>query len=195
MALPPICAVVAMCKPSKGIGFRGDLPWGGKLPKELKHFSRITSNTADPSKQNAVIMGRRTWDSIPKARKPLPRRLNIVLSTTMTPDSLPKDVLLAKSFDEALLMTQQIGSGDSDQKPIETLMVIGGSQVYATALEHASMDRLYLTEISSNFECDTFLQFDEHNFVEVEDATVTPELQEENGIEYRFRVLKKIHKK
>lgn len=68
--------IVAATK-SNGIGQNGHLPW--KLSKELKYFARVTSD-APEGKQNAVIMGRNTWESIPTKFRPLPKRLNIVLS-------------------------------------------------------------------------------------------------------------------
>lgn len=54
------------------------MPW--KLPKDMAHFKHITSTTNDGKLQNAVIMGRKTWESIPSKFRPLPGRVNIVLS-------------------------------------------------------------------------------------------------------------------
>lgn len=60
-----------------GIGIRGGLPWD--LPTDRRHFQSITSR-ALPGKRNAVIMGRRTWESLPPRFRPLPHRLNVVLT-------------------------------------------------------------------------------------------------------------------
>jgi dihydrofolate reductase len=68
--------IVAATK-ANGIGTNNSLPW--RLPKELKYFSRVTSNAVD-GQQNAVIMGRSTWESIPKKNRPLSNRYNIILS-------------------------------------------------------------------------------------------------------------------
>lgn len=70
--------IVAACGPRLGIGKNGQLPWN--LPKEMKHFARMTTDTTDASLRNAVIMGRKTWESIPAKFRPLRRRLNVVLS-------------------------------------------------------------------------------------------------------------------
>lgn len=61
-----------------GIGKAGTMPW--KLPGDMAYFKELTMRTADPAKQNAVVMGRKTWESIPPKFRPLPGRVNVVLS-------------------------------------------------------------------------------------------------------------------
>ena len=70
--------VVAMDE-ERGIGKQGTLAW--RLPADLKHFKEITTEVKDMKKQNAVIMGRKTWESLPEKFRPLPQRLNIVVTT------------------------------------------------------------------------------------------------------------------
>ena len=70
--------IVAACGKSLGIGLNGELPW--RLKSEMKYFSETTTKTKDPSKINAVIMGRKTWESIPMKFRPLKNRYNIILS-------------------------------------------------------------------------------------------------------------------
>ena len=81
--------VVAVCK-NMGIGMDGGLPW--KLSEDLKHFRRTTEN-------GTVIMGRKTWDSIPEKYRPLKNRKNIVLSTN---PNLSPDCVITTSLEEAL---------------------------------------------------------------------------------------------
>lgn len=76
-ALPCYSIVVAATR-SGGIGLDGKIPW--RLPKDMAFFKSVTSATADASKMNAVIMGRRTWASLPPKFRPLKGRLNVVLS-------------------------------------------------------------------------------------------------------------------
>lgn len=76
--------IVAATK-ANGIGINNSLPW--HLPKDMKYFSQVTSNAAD-GQQNAVIMGRKTWESIPKKHRPLSNRYNIVLSRNPNYDLL-----------------------------------------------------------------------------------------------------------
>ncbi|KAI8473775.1 MAG: thymidylate synthase/dCMP hydroxymethylase domain-containing protein, partial [Monoraphidium minutum] len=66
-----------------GIGKDGGMPW--KLSGDLAYFRQLTSRTSDPAKRNAVIMGRKTWESIPERHRPLPGRLNIVLTRAAPP--------------------------------------------------------------------------------------------------------------
>src|ERR1700692_3001843 len=68
--------IVAATK-SNGIGQNAHLPW--RLPKEMAYFAQVTSNAPDRH-TNAVIMGRNTWESIPKKFRPLKNRVNIVIS-------------------------------------------------------------------------------------------------------------------
>jgi len=74
----PSLTIIVAATASNGIGLLGKLPW--RLPKEIKYFAQVTSH-APEGLQNAVIMGRNTWESIPKKFRPLPGRLNVVITT------------------------------------------------------------------------------------------------------------------
>ena len=74
----PFQVVVAATKDEMGIGFEGGLPW--RLPKDMAYFKAVTAQVSEPGTRNAVIMGRKTWESIPSKFRPLPGRLNVVLS-------------------------------------------------------------------------------------------------------------------
>lgn len=75
--LTPINIIVAMDSRG-GIGKNGKLPW--KLPKDMAYFHKLTTTTVDPKKINAVLMGRKNWESIPSKFRPLKGRINVVLS-------------------------------------------------------------------------------------------------------------------
>ena len=70
--------IAAACGKSLGIGVNGELPW--RLKSEMKYFASTTTKTKDSVKKNAIVMGRKTWESIPLKFRPLKNRLNIVLS-------------------------------------------------------------------------------------------------------------------
>jgi dihydrofolate reductase len=71
-------SIVVAAAANSGIGRAGQLPW--RLPGDLAFFKRVTSQVTGAGR-NAVIMGRKTWDSIPSKFRPLPGRLNIVISS------------------------------------------------------------------------------------------------------------------
>jgi dihydrofolate reductase len=76
--------IIAAVDKNFGIGKNNQLPWN--LPKEYEHFVSLTTSTNEPGKLNAVIMGRKCWESIPEKFRPLKGRVNIVLSRTMKPE-------------------------------------------------------------------------------------------------------------
>ncbi len=72
--------MIAAADRKGGIGVNGTLPW--HPPREQEYFQRVTTQVQDPAHRNAVIMGRKTWESIPDEHKPLPGRVNIVVSVS-----------------------------------------------------------------------------------------------------------------
>ena len=114
------------------IGRDNDLPWRGKLPADMKHFKDITMN-------HPVIMGRKTYDSIPPKYRPLRGRTNIVL--TRRDDYVPSGAFVAGSLEEAVA---RCGS--------EQVFILGGAEVYTIALPLT--DEIYLTLIHQDFEGD-----------------------------------------
>ena len=115
------------------IGKDGVMPW--HLPEDLAHFKRTTLN-------HPVIMGRKTWDSLPPRFRPLPGRTNIVV--TRQADWSEIGARPAPSLPEALQFCEQS----------DCLWVIGGAQIYAQALPLA--DELVITDIDADFEGDAF---------------------------------------
>jgi dihydrofolate reductase len=115
------------------IGNNNTLPW--HLPEDLAHFKRTTLGCP-------VIMGRKTWDSLPPKFRPLPGRLNIVVSRD--PAWHAAGALHASSIDAALALCP----------PGSDAWVIGGAQIYAQALPLASS--VVITEIDRVFEGDAF---------------------------------------
>ena len=113
------------------IGQDGILPW--HLPEDLAHFKAITLG-------GAVIMGRRTWDSLPERFRPLPDRTNIVV--TRQADWESEGVRTADSIDDALAQ-----AGDLP------VWVIGGAEIFALTIDRA--DTLDVTEIDSDIPGDT----------------------------------------
>ena len=121
------------------IGKDGRMPW--HLPEDLAHFKRTTLG-------HPVIMGRKTWDSLPPKFRPLPGRVNLVISSqAATRDILSQNrAQPTQNLREALSICEQMGSPE--------VWVIGGAQIYAQALPLAH--QLVVTEIDAEFEGDAF---------------------------------------
>lgn len=115
------------------IGKDNTIPW--QLPEDMAHFKRTTLGCP-------VIMGRKTWDSLPPRFRPLPGRANVVI--TRQPDWSEAGAEPASSLADALKLCSQS----------EEVWVIGGAEIYAQAEPLA--DRIEVTEIAQDFEGDAF---------------------------------------
>ncbi|CAH1101981.1 unnamed protein product [Psylliodes chrysocephalus] len=173
--------IAAACE-NMGIGKNNNLPW--KLKSEMDYFSRMTSKTIDPTKKNVVIMGRKTWDSIPTKYKPLQNRINFVLSRSNLDLKNCKDVYASNSLESCIEKLED----NAFKSVYETVWVIGGRHIYEAALKSDSFHRLYLTKILKTFDCDTFFPPLPTNLKKVSDPDVPEELQTENGIDYTYNV-------
>lgn len=171
-------SVIAACCQNRGIGVNNKLPW--KLKNEMNYFTRITTS-ADNLKKNAVIMGRKSWFSIPSKYRPLAERVNLVLSRTLSEVPSNCDGVydnLYKALEAASSMAN-----------IDKIFVIGGGQVYEEAIKLPECRHIYLTTIDAHFECDAFFpEIDMSKYVEIESDQVPKDIQEENGIKYRFHI-------
>jgi len=151
-----INAVVAVER-NQGIGFEGSMPWP-RLSKDLQWFKKLTSN-------QIVIMGSTTWKSL--GCKPLPNRINVVLSRTHNYSGQGAADHTFSNPDTAIVFC-------GNEYPDNEIFIIGGSAVYK---EYTGfIDRYYVTEIDAEYQCDTFFNLDyvKKNFTKVkEHATVT----------------------
>ena len=138
-------SIIVAVDEKMGIGKCNALPW--RLSGDMQHFKDVTLPCAC-GQRNAVIMGRKTWESLPERYRPLPGRLNVVLSVTSTSLWLP-GVVGASSLEQAL----ELLSGMND---VADIFVIGGGRVFAQAIQHRDCNRIYLTRIKGDFSCDVF---------------------------------------
>jgi len=130
--------IVAMAEDSRVIGLDGDMPW--KLGADLKRFKKYTSG-------HTVVMGRKTWESIPEKFRPLPNRHNIVL-TRQESYEVPTGVDVCGSLEEAIAAHGNLGGEHGD------LWVIGGEGVFAEVLPQA--DKVYATLVQYDGPGDTY---------------------------------------
>lgn len=146
-AAPPLSLeLVVAADQNNGIGVDGDLPW--HLPGDMKYFKGLTSGDG----HNAVIMGRKTWQSIPQRFRPLPQRWNWVLSRGQF--ELPAEARLAHSLTETVA---KLEAERQSGRRVDHAFVIGGGQIYAEALRSGLCSRIYLTRVFAEFDCDAFL--------------------------------------
>ena len=155
--IKPFSCVVAYCRANNGIGNNGTLPWP-YLKADMRHFVDVTSSlepltmnsvdnaktqllfnsrlraklveqpTADEGKRNAIIMGRKTWESIPESKRPLKDRINVVLTRSddfQIADS--ENVMVFKDFETAL-------SNLSQNLSVNEIFVIGGNSLFELAM-------------------------------------------------------------
>jgi dihydrofolate reductase len=185
MTDPKLDLIVA-CDQNRGIGKNGQLPW--RLPADMKYFAQTTSLKQDHDPDNVVIMGRKTWQSIPEKFRPLKNRCNIVLtrdpeahSLLLGPESKKEreknKVYFADSLDAAF--DQAVNKFQTKK-----CFVIGGASVYSQAIEHSACDLLYLTEIEAIFDCDVFFPAFMDKFV----ARSKSEQYMEDEITYSFKI-------
>jgi dihydrofolate reductase len=169
-------SIIAAADKKMGIGIKNGLPW--RLKGDMKYFSDTTTKTST-GKINAVIMGLNTWLSLPEKHRPLPLRINVVLSFEK-PD-LPENVYWAESFEDAFEKLSAV-------KGLDQVFVIGGASIYRQAIERPECERVYLTEVEGEFNCDVFFpQIPLDRFKKNEES----EVNEESGIKYRFSVFSK----
>ena len=138
-------ALIVAIDQNNAIGKDNQLLW--HLPKDLSFFKNVTSG-------NAIIMGRKTFESIGKA---LPNRRNIVISTQK--DLQYAGAEISSSLNAAI---ELVGNADG--------YIIGGGSIYEQSL--TLVDRLYITKVAANFEADTFfptINWDEWTLISKED--------------------------
>ncbi|XP_052194423.1 bifunctional dihydrofolate reductase-thymidylate synthase-like isoform X2 [Diospyros lotus] len=144
--------VVVAATRNMGIGKDGKLPWS--LPLYLKFFKDLTLTTLAPVKKNAVIMGRKTWDSIPLEHRLLPNYLNVVLTRSGSFDiATEENVVICGSIASALELLAAFPYCLS----IEKVFVIGGGQILREMLNAPECDAIHIAEIERNIVCDTFI--------------------------------------
>jgi dihydrofolate reductase len=162
----PLSLIAALAE-NRVIGIDNRMPW--HLPGDFKYFKAVTLG-------KPIIMGRKTWDSL---GRPLPGRLNLVVSRQ--PGLRLEGAEVFASLDEAIARA----NAWAKEQGVQELMLIGGAQLYAQALEQGRVDRLYLTRVALQPEGDAwFPAFDEAQWRLSSDQ---PQV-EEGRPPYRFEV-------
>lgn len=143
-------AIIAAVDNNLGIGLKNTLAWN--ITHDLKNFSRVTASIPKPGYMNAIIMGRKTWESLNPQKRPLENRLNIVLTSSK---NLPKELIcdpkmnpfvrVCRSLNLALEMCEKLKDGGMPEENkilLKNVFVIGGSAVYEEAIKNSLCERV-----------------------------------------------------
>ena len=130
--------IVAAADLNNGIGLNNKLPWYN--PDDLKWFSKITKG----NKKNVIIMGKNTWNGLPK--QPLPDRENIILSTT---EEFNGETYKSFASEERLWNYVR-------EREFEDVWIIGGGKVYEYFINKPYITGVYISRIKEEYNCDTF---------------------------------------
>lgn len=154
-----------------GIGKNGNLPW--KLPEDLKNFKKLTSFKDPEGREPAIIMGSKTWESLPF--RPLPGRTNVIISNTY---KYIKGAEIFTGLGTAIITL-------CARECYSDVFVIGGAGIYAEAITNPLLKSLMVTEVQGDFECDRFFpEYDKHSWDIIETGNWLP--SEVTGTNYRF---------
>ena len=166
-AQPPLTHIVAATA-KNGIGRNGGLPWP-MLKKEMAYFARVTKRVpssferkgGNSELQNVVVMGRKTWESIPPKFRPLKDRTNLIISRQSVDAFGPphQDVVVASSIEKGL-HALSARSSDSTLKPSGRVFIIGGGSIYDAALKLPNEQNILLTRVFNHYDCDTDFPID-----------------------------------
>lgn len=132
-----------VCCDAKGnIGKEGGLPWDGHFVHDMRNFTDLTTG-------NGVVMGRKTWESLPERHKPLKGRQNYVISNTLPREAMGMNCSVYPSLDLVIAGAKQDG--------VRELWVIGGESVYAEAMQNVQvMTDIWVTIVNKVYpDCDT----------------------------------------
>jgi len=156
-------SIIVAASTNNVIGKENGLPW--RLPTDMKFFK-------DKTQGHTVIMGRKSWDSIPAKYRPLPNRINVVMS---------RDETLKLDCDLVSSNLQNVINYFTEQSSDDELFIIGGGELYKQAFPMAT--KLYLTRVLAEVEGDTYLEgFNPEEWT----LKSTSEVLTENGFEFVF---------
>ena len=206
--------VVAYTFNKQGIGKNGELPW--KIPEDMAHFKNITTSREE-NYFNIVVMGRKTWESIPDTFKPLENRFNIILSNNehyrLEQNTNYKCGTINKNNNTGVYFTNWDNFINTDYLQIEqnfnklycnnenhitnkfNYYIIGGEEIYKKALATNLNIKIHVTEIypinKKEIECDTFFPIIQQNNVFITNVSPfqTSKNKDDNGNPYLYRFI------
>jgi dihydrofolate reductase len=179
-------SVIVAADKNNGIGKNNTLPWA--LKADMKYFKEVTSKATFSTERNVVIMGKNTWFSIPEKFRPLPNRLNVVISKQMTFSPSSSELTNEENLWFSSTFETALKSINIRNSLFDKIFVIGGGQLYKEAFIHPDCSEILLTRIDADYNCDVFVPEIPNDFCLV---SSTP--QEENSIKFSFETYRKIN--
>lgn len=163
------------------IGHQGTMPW--HLPEDLAYFKQVTSGAP-------VVMGRKTWESLPERFRPLPGRTNIVVTSDpeRATEITAQGALTATDLDAGVALAQEQAAGVSS-----AVWILGGGKIYADAIDRGIAQLAAVTQINAKYDGDTYAP--SLNPQQWELVAATPEsgfAEAANGLGYRFETYRRI---
>jgi dihydrofolate reductase len=158
----PYFTVIVAISSNNGIGKEGKLPWN--ISEDMAFFKDITTTITLPERQNVVIMGRKTFESM--NMRPLKSRFNICVTKTLKQEDFMNytNMAIVNEFDDALRLALTVNS--------EKIFVIGGSQIYNEAIRHGKCGEVICNEIAGDYDCDTFFATLDPNMYDEPEVTI-----------------------
>ena len=141
--------IVAICE-NNGIGYNNSLPWN--IKEDLKIFSKLTRG----NNNNAIIMGRNTFESLPNNF--LPKRDNLILSSSIIIDEKRENNII-KTFNNIDSIIEFCNS-----KNYQEVWIIGGQLIYESFLRKNIVNKLFITKINKKYLCDKFFYYNEKDW-------------------------------
>ena len=143
--------IILACDNKNGVGKNNKLPWN--FSDDLKYFKKLTEFSDDFNKKSCVIMGRKTWESIPNNY--LKNRINVVISRNKEIQKNEK-IIFFDSLKFAINYTKE---------NYTNVWIIGGSEIYNQSFNYYLVDNIYLTQIDGDFNCDRFVELPKYKLI------------------------------
>jgi len=136
--------MIMACDLNNGIGFNNSLPWPRDI-EDMRMFKKMTTGKGN----NVIVMGYNTWDSLPSNIRPLPNRMNVVLTSKVCSSHEPNLCYLSSIDDIKGLL-------DDSSNCYDELWIIGGKTLYLQAIQSLPIFEIWLTTFKQNYTCDIF---------------------------------------
>ena len=160
---------------NNGIGKNNKIPW--LIKKDLSYFKDLTSFNNKNNEKNAVLMGRKTWESIPDNIKPLKNRTNIVITNKNCLNE-NKDIIIINQLNIEIIKKK------CEELNIKYLWIIGGSSIYNYFLDEGFYNYIFLTKIYDNFNCDVSVNIEKY----LSNKILSSENYNDKNIKFNFNI-------